>query len=391
MLEQADVVIAGGAAVGSSTAYYLRKHGFTGSILVLDRDLTFAECSTTRSLGGIRHQFSTEENIRLSQFGMRLLRNLKQEFGPDADVSYREYGYLIMASAEGEAILRQNSELQNSLGATTLVLTPGEMADRFPWIVPDGIAAAAFGSKGDGWLDPWGLMNLFRRGAQARGVEWRQATISSLDVEDGKVTAVGLVDGSRIACGAFVNAAGGGGGAIAALAGIEHPVSPRKRYIYVLDCREADEAMYRAPLTITPAGVYVRPEGRQFLAGLAPEEHEEPEPGGYEVDFTWFEERIWPALAERIPVLEAIKVVSSWVGYYDHNAFDHNAVIGPHPEIGNFYFNNGFSGHGLQQSPAAGNAVAELIVHGEFRAIDLARFGYERFRDGRPLKEINVV
>ncbi len=391
MNERADVVIAGGAAVGSATAYYLKKLGFDGSVLVVERDMGFTECSTTRSLGGIRQQFSTEENILLSQFGMRLLKGLKEEFGPEADVSYREYGYLIMASAEGETLLRQNSALQNSLGASTLVLRPDEIRQRFPWITTDGVAAAAFGSKGDGWVDPWSLMALMRKGAQARGAEWRQASVTSLELAGGKVNAVRLDDGSRIQCGAFVNAAGGNGGAIAALAGISHPVSPAKRYVYVLDCREADEAMHRSPLTVTPEGIFVRPEGKHFLTGLGPEEHEEPEPNGFEVDFAWFEERIWPLLAERIPVFEAIKVVNSWSGYYDYNWFDHNAVIGPHPEISNFYFNNGFSGHGLQQSPAAGNAVAELIVHGEFRTIDLKRFGYERIRDGQPLKEINVV
>ncbi|MGE0212869.1 MAG: NAD(P)/FAD-dependent oxidoreductase [Parvibaculaceae bacterium] len=391
MGESVDVVIAGGAAVGSATAYYLKKHGFKGSVLVLERDLGFAECSTTRSLGGIRQLFSTEENILLSQFGMRLLRNLKEEFGSEADVSYREQGYLILASEQGEPILRQTAALQNSMGASTLVLDPPALEARFPWLSPQGIAAGAFGSKGDGWVDPWSLMSLFRKGAETKGVEWRQGVVNALGIEGGKVHSVGLADGSEISCGAFVNAAGPGGGAIAAMAGIEHPVGPRKRYIYVLDCREADEALHRAPLTINPQGVYMRPEGRSFLAGLAPEEHEEPEATGYDVDFTWFEERIWPALAELIPVFEAVKVVNSWVGYYDHNAFDHNAVIGPHPEIGNFYFNNGFSGHGLQQSPAAGNAVAELIVHGEYREIDLKRFGYERFRDGQPLREINVV
>lgn len=391
MSERADVVIAGGAAVGSATAYYLKKLGFSGSVLVLDKDLAFAESCTARSVGGIRQQFSTEENIELSRFGLKLLANLKQEFGPDADVAYREQGYLILATEAGEKLLRENSALQRRMGASTLVLDADGLQRRFPWLSIEGVSAGAFGERDEGWLDPWSLMGLFRKAAQSKGAVWRQGEIKAVEVRDNRVDGVRLGDGSRVACGLFVNAAGTGGGAVAALAGIPLPVGPRKRYVYVMDCREADESLHKAPLTIDPTGLYFRPESRHFVCGLSPEEHEEPEPKGFDVDLSWFEERVWPGLAARVPAFEAVKVINSWCGHYDYNDLDQNAIIGPHPEITNFYFNNGFSGHGLQQSPAAGNAVAELIVHGQFRTIDLHRFGYERIRDNRPLKEINVI
>ena len=386
-----DVVIAGGAVVGSATAYYLRKQGFQGSIRVIEKDPTYARCCTTRSAGGIRQQFSTEENIHLSRFGLKLIAEMKQEFGPDADVSFREQGYLNLATPEGVALLGDNVETQRRLGAATVLLGREELASRFEWLALDGLVAGAFGERNEGWLDPWSLMNLLRRGALAAGATWHEGEIVAVEAEAGKVHAVRLADGGRITCGALVNAAGTDAGKLAALAGIELPVGPRKRYVYVFDCREFPSSLHSAPLTIDPSGVYFRPEGAQFICGLSPEDHDEPEVGDESIDYGWFEERVWPVLAARVPVFEAIKLVSAWSCCYDYNALDQNAVIGPHPQLANFYFCNGFSGHGLQQAPGAGNAIAELIVHGRFQTIDLARFGYERIAENRPLKEINVI
>ena len=391
MDKTADVVIAGGAVIGSATAYYLRKLGFDGSILVVEKDPSYANCCTTRSAGGIRQQFSTEENIRLSQFGLKLIANLKQEFGPDADVAFRAQGYLNLVPPEGKAPLAAVVATQRRLGAATVVLGPEELASRFPWLALDGVAAGAFGERDEGWIDPWSLMNLFRHGALARGVTWETGEIVGIEADAGKVQGVRLADGGRIGCGALVNAAGAEAGAFAALAGIDLPVERRKRYVFVFDCREFPASLHAAPLTIDFTGVYFRPEGAQFICGLSPQDHEEPEVGDDTIDHAWFEERIWPVLAARVPVFEAIKVVNAWSCHYDYNTLDQNAVIGRHPELANFYFCNGFSGHGLQQAPGAGNAVAELIVHGRFLTIDLARFGYERIAEGRPLKEINII
>jgi FAD-dependent oxidoreductase domain-containing protein 1 len=387
----ADVVIAGGAVVGSATAYYLRKLGFDGSIRVIERDPSYARCCTTLSVGGIRQQFSTEENIRLSQFGLALIRDLEQAFGPGSDVAFREQGYLTLVPPEAAGRLGEVVAMQRKLGAATLMLDPGQLASRFEWLSVEGLGAGAFGERDEGWLDPWSLMSLFRRAAMDRGVTWHDGDIVGIEAGAGKVTAVRLADGARVTCGALVNAAGADAGAFAGLAGIALPVERRKRYVYVIDCRDTPPGLQSAPLTIDPAGVYFRPEGSQFICGLSPAAHEEPAVGGDDVDHAWFEERIWPVLAARVPAFEAIKVVNAWSGDYDYNALDQNAVIGAHPEITNFYFCNGFSGHGLQQAPGAGNAIAELIVHGRFQTIDLARFGYERIAENRPLKEINVI
>lgn len=391
MTERADVVIVGGAVVGSAVAYYLKKLGFSGSVVVIEQDLSLADSCTARSAGGIRQQFSTPENIALSQFGLKLIRNLKQEFGPDADVAFREQGYLLLASEAGLPVLESNVAIQTAHGAPTLLLDPNALKGRFPWLVTDGLAGGAFGPQGEGWLDPHSLAGLLRRGARDKGAQWREARVTHIENVGNSVTAVGLSDGSRIACGALVNAAGAGAGAVAKLAGIDLPVGPRKRYVYVLDCREPGEALRKGPLVVDITGFWFRPEGRQFICGLSPAESEEPPVEGEDVDYDWFETRIWPELAGRIPAMEAIKVVNAWVGRYDYNSLDQNGIVGRHPRIGNFYFANGFSGHGLQQGPGVGNAIAELIVHGAYRSIDLERFGYERIVAGRLLKEANVI
>ena len=386
-----DVVIVGGGVVGSASAHYLRKNGFKGTIALVEKDTSWALGCTARSVGGLRQQFSTPENIKLSKFGVTLVKNLKQEFGPDADIGFKEQGYLICATPEGLPILEENHAVQIANGADNMLLRGDELAARFPWLVTEGIAAGCFGLSGEGWVDPYMFAALFRKAAIARGVELIQGEVAGVTREGDRITGVTLSSGEALACGTLVNAAGTGAGRLAELAGIDLPVGPRKRYVYVLDCPAATEALHKAPLTVIPGGAYFRPEGRNFLAGLSPEEHQEPDNLDWEVDHAWFEENIWPALAERVPLFEAIKVISAWVGHYDYNALDQNAVIGPHPEVTNFLFANGFSGHGLQQGPAAGNAIAELVIDGRYKTIDLARFGYDRIRNNQPLFEKNVI
>ena len=392
--QSADVVIIGGAVIGSAVAYYLATLGQfkPGRIVVVERDTTYAECSTARSAGGIRQQFSTPENIALSQVTLALLRSLKETFGNAADVGFKEQGYLILASETGVPILRGNNEIQRAASTDIHLLSPDAMAKQFPWLNLDGVALGSFGRTGEGWLDPVGLMTLFRDAAKTLGVKIVKDAVIGIERSDARVTGVQLASGAHIACGALVNAGGHAGGAVAKLIDIALPVEPRKRYVYVVDCKDATPELHAAPLTVDPSGVWFRPEGRQFIMGVSPEETDEPSPDNLDhIDHTPFEDIVWPAIAARIPHFEAIKVTSAWAGYYDYNTLDQNAIIGPHPDVTNFYFANGFSGHGLQQSAGAGRAIAELIVHGGFRTIDLTRFGYGRIRRSEPLAELNII
>lgn len=386
-----DVVIAGGAIVGSSVAYFLKHElGFTGSVAVIEPDPTYARSATTLSAASIRQQFSTPENIRLSLYGVDFIRSLKARFGAEAEIGFHEGGYLLLASPEGLPILEANHRVQAAEQADIALLDPAGLTARFPWLSTDGLAAGAFGVTGEGWFDAHSLLDLIRKGARAAGATYLQGRVAGIGRDGNRITSVTLGDGSTLSCGTFVNAAGPAAGDVAALAGIALPVEPRKRFVFVIHCREKLPGM---PLLVDTTGVYVRPEGEYHICGVSPEEGPDPRPADddFEVDYALFEDLIWPALATRIPAFEAAKLIRAWAGHYDYNTLDQNAVIGPHPEIGNFFFANGFSGHGLQQAPAAGRAIAEWIVAGRSVSLDLAVFGFERIAAGRPVRELNVI
>lgn len=392
-MDTADVVIAGGGIVGSAAAYFLSTDAASRGrrIVLIERDPGYREASTARSAGGIRQQFSTPENIAMSQVTLGMFRQLKAIFGPEADVAFREQGYLIMVPPDGPALLAENVALQQSMGADIALLDVAEIGRRFPWLATDGVAAAGFGRTGEGWFDPTSLATLFRKAAAANGVSIVKDCVTAIGVR-GRVETVALASGKTIACHNLVNAAGAWAGELSALAGVKLPVEPRKRFVYVIDCREAPDALHMAPLTVDLSGVWFRPEGRVFLCGKSPEGNEEPPAGDLDaIDHTFFEQQVWPQLAARVPVFESIKVINAWAGYYDYNTLDQNAVIGPHPEVPNFFFANGFSGHGAQQAAAAGRAIAELIGHGAFQTLDLTRLGYARIVNNAPLAERNVI
>ncbi len=393
MAKHYDVVIAGGGVMGSSLAYFLTANAdFDGSVLVVERDPSYETSATTRSLGGIRQQFSTVENIRMSMFGASFARGAAESLaveGHSADVGFREQGYLFTATPAGAEGLRRNYELQRSEGASVTYLEPAALAKRFPWLNIAGLGAAVFGHGNEGWVDPNTLLQSFRRKARSLGAVYLEDEVAGFTRDGARVTGVVLAQAGRIGAGWVVNAAGSRAGALCRHLGFEFPVWPRKRYVYVFDCRED---LSDAPLTIDPSGVAFRPEGRQYLGVVSPPEDDDPEsdPEDMGVDYRHFEEWVWPRLAHRVPAFEAIKLTRAWAGHYDVNLFDHNAILGPHPEIEGLLFCNGFSGHGLQQSPAAGRAISELIIYGAYRSIDLGRFGFDRVLKNLPIVEANI-
>ena len=385
-----DVVIVGGAIVGSSVAYYLREEGFTGSIALIERDAQFTHSATTLSMASIRQQFSIAENIRLSQFTLGLFRQLSETFGADADIGFREGGYLILASDDGMPVLRANHARQVAEGADILLEDAAALVRRFPWLSADGIAGGAYGRSGEGWFDAHALLGLLRKALRTRKVDMIAGEVAAIGRDGDRVDSVTLADGTRIDAGTVVNAAGPNAGKVAGLADLALPVEPRKRTVFVFEAREKYADM---PLLVDPSGVYVRPEGSVYLTGGAePEESDGPaDPADFDPAWPLFEDVIWPVLATRIPAFEAIKATRAWAGHYDYNTLDQNAVIGPHPAVTNFLFANGFSGHGLQQAPAVGRAIAELVVHGGYRTVDCSPFGYERVAEGRAFRELNVI
>jgi glycine/D-amino acid oxidase-like deaminating enzyme len=386
-----DVAIVGGAALGAAVAYFLKAvEQFGGSVAVIERDTSFRTAATTLSAAGIRQQFSTPENIRLSRFGLDFLCGMTARFGAEADPGFVGGGYLILASTDGGEVLAENHRTQRAEGADVALLDRAALATRFSWLSTEDIAAGSLGLSGEGWFDNATFLRALRTGAREAGAEMVGGEVVVIDTRAGAVESVRLADGRRLGCDVLVNAAGPSAGRIAALAGRILPVEPRKRTVFVIDCPDAPSGL---PLIADPSGIWIRPEGRQFITGYSPPADRDgpAEPDDFEPDHDVFEQELWPALAQRIPAFERLKVTGAWAGHYDYNSFDQNAVIGRDPELANLIYANGFSGHGLQHAAGVGRAVAELIAHGGYRSLDLSVFGYERIRRGQPVVEKEVI
>ncbi len=384
----ADVVICGGAVLGSAVAHYLTAGGGPGRVVVVERDPSLARAATALSASGIRQQFSNPLNVRISAYGVEVIRGFRDLAG--IDLNLREHGYLYLAATEAQAaILRANRAVQTAEGAAVELLGPEALKTRFPHLEVGDIVLAAHGTAGEGWFDNMGLMQGFRRMALAAGAEYRTGEVAGLELAGDRVASVLLADGTRIACGHFVNAAGGRGAEVAAMVGIAIPVERRKRTVFAFSAAEPPGG--RLPLMIDPSGVWCRPEGTGFIAGSAPDPDPAVDPEDFEPRHGEWEEAVWPALAARSRAFEALKLTGFWAGHYDMNTLDHNVIVGPHPEVGNFHFANGFSGHGLQQAPAIGRGIAEMILHGAYRSLDLSPLGFARIAEGRPFLERSVI
>ena len=387
-----DVIIVGGAVHGASAAYHLAAHpGFSGSVLLIEQDPSFQTAASALSAASIRQQFSSPVNIELSLFGINFLRGIGETLAVDGDrpfISLNEGGYLFLATTAGRQTLTENHVEQAGRGADIVLLAPDEIAERFPYLALEDIAAGAFGATGEGWFDGYGLMQAFRRKARALGTEMLSGMVVEILTEGSRAIGVRLADGTVLQAETVLVAAGTGARALVEPLGIPLPVEARKRCIFTFACRERLPGF---PMLIDPTGVYCRPEGELYLCGSAPDPSDDPLAADFDVDHALFEEMIWPILATRVPAFEAIRPARSWAGHYDMNLFDHNAIVGRVPPFDNLLIANGFSGHGLQQAPGVGRGLSELVVEGRYATIDLAPLGFERILEGRLLIEKNIV
>lgn len=400
MRDSYDVVIIGGAVIGSAVAYFLTENpDFDGSVLIVERDPTFAQASTSLSSSSIRNQFSNPINVQIGQFGTQFIRefaDVMEVDGEKPDLGFHEGGYLFLASTDEQVqILRESHEVQKSLGADVVLWEPDQIKAAFPHLKVADLQLASYGQSGEGWFSNTGLMNGFRKKARAQGADYLVDEVVEITRKGDQITGVVLKSGQVISCGTLVNASGPRAAKTAAMARLNVPVEPRKRSLFVFDCASSPEGTARVnnghlPLMIDPSGTFCRPEGKFFLAGTVPEEDPAVDWDDFEVRHEEWE-RLWMDLAERSKAFEAIKLVNYWAGHYAFNTLDHNVIAGPHNEVANFIFANGFSGHGLQQSPAVGRGVAEWITYGEFRSLDLTLIGYDRVVRNEPFLEKAVI
>lgn len=390
-----DVIIIGGAIMGSSTAWFLSDDpDFKGRVLVVEKDPSYATASTSHTNSCIRQQFSNALNVQISQFGAEFFQSLRARMGGDEripEMKIQTFGYLYLADTESFAqTLRDNLAVQHAQGAATELLSADEIKARYPFYNVDDVILGSINRVNEGYFDGSTMFDWWRRGAQERGVEYVENEVVAINRAGGRVQSVTLASGEVIGCGQLVNASGPRANRTAQMAGLSIPVEPRKRFTWIIKAeRPLDREL---PLTIDPSGVHFREVGggTYMVGGHA--DHDPAVPfDDFAMDHDLWQSHIWPVLATRIPAFEAVKVISEWAGHYAYNTLDQNAILGPHPELENFLFLNGFSGHGLQQSPAMGRGTAEWLVHGRYRTLDLTPFHVERILANRPLIEKAVI
>jgi glycine/D-amino acid oxidase-like deaminating enzyme len=392
-----DVIIIGGAIMGASTAWFLSDNAdFNGSVLVVERDMKFENCSTTHTNSCMRQQFSADLNVRISQFAADFVKNIRSYMGGDErvpELGIRSFGYMYLADNDGFAdILRENQQVQLQAGAATQLMTAEEIKAAYPFYNVDDIVLGSINLVDEGYWDGSAVNDWWRRQSRERGIEWIENEVVAINrnAAGTRVESVTLASGEVVVCGQLVNASGPRAARTAQMAGIDVPVEPRKRYSWIFKSEQPLEQ--DLPLTIDPSGVHVRENGGgTYQCGG----HSDYDPAvdfdDFAMDQSMWENHVWPILATRIPQFEAIKVQSEWGGHYAMNTFDHNAIMGPHTELSNFIFLNGFSGHGLQQSPAMGRGTSEWLTYGEYRALDLSPFNYERIPGNRPIIEKAII
>lgn len=420
--EWCDILIIGGGAMGTSCAYWLTTLAPNGpKVMVCEKDSKYTTTATTLSSGGLRQQFSLPESIEMSLFGADFIRTMKRKLAIDKeespDPSFQPYGCLLLASEAGASTLKENSDLQNKLGAKNMLLSPTELKKRFPWISTDGVELGCLGLKNEGWFDPWSLLTSLRRKATKLGCEFRDYEVIGMeyDVQEGDahhlyqdfkrpIEAIvrrrdGVIGTVRFAF--AIIAAGADSKKVGKFFrfGLDEgiyrcpvPVEPRKRYVYCF--HTPDGPGLDTPLTVDPDGTYFRRDGLDghYICGVSPSpEEEEPDTNNWDVDYELFDNKVWPSLANRVPAFEKIKLKSAWTGFYEYNYIDMNGIVGSHPASPNVLFACGFSGHGIQHAPAVGRALAEYMYLGEYKTINLARLGFNRLAKMEPLSERHIV
>jgi glycine/D-amino acid oxidase-like deaminating enzyme len=388
------VAVVGGGAVGSACALFLRRFDARIDVTVIERDPTLRLASSARSAASIRQQFSNALNVRLSQFGLQMLRAADEWLAVDGevpDLGFVESGYLFLATTPaGAQVLRDNHAVQRAADAPVALLDRDALAQRFPWLRTDDVALSSLGEHGEGWFDGEAYARALARKARSLGARWRAARVVGFERDGAALRTARLADGGRVEADRFVLAAGAWSAAVGAMVGVDVPVRARRRTVFAFGC---PTPLPRTPLVIDPTGVWFRSEGAGFIGGWTPAVRDD-DPDDLpldEPDLAQFDEKLWPALAHRVPAFEALRRTGAWDGYYEVHPLDHNALVGPHPQCANLLLACGFSGHGLQHAAGIGRGIAEWVVHGGYRCLDLSPLAPARAVDGRPFVEQAVI
>jgi glycine/D-amino acid oxidase-like deaminating enzyme len=384
MQNKADIIIVGGGVIGSSVAYNLLNDGFSGKILIFEKDNIYEFSSTPRSAGGFRQLYTTDINVQLSRFSLQVYKDFAKTMAIDneeAEIDFKQRGYLFLATEKMMKRFEEHLKIQHRNGVSSQLLEKNELLNIIPELNIDDLAGGLYCSE-SGYLDPYSVMQSYIKCSKKLGAEYVYEEIDSLLTQQDEIKGVKLTDGREYYAPVVVNCAGAWASILNEKANLPLPVVPLPRQIFQFDVKKPLQKYL--PLTMDPTGVYFRHEGEKFIAGYA----EEIAP---KIDFSWkrsaFIENIWPVIANRIENFEHAKIERGWSGLYDFNTKDHNAILGEYPTMKGYYIAFGFSGHGMQQAPAVGKGLSELIRKGKYETLDLTPLRVERFAENQLVME----
>ncbi|MBM7645608.1 glycine/D-amino acid oxidase-like deaminating enzyme [Scopulibacillus daqui] len=388
MGHKADIIIVGGGVMGSSIAYNLLNDGYEGKIILFEKDKLYEFSSTPRSAGGLRQLYTTAINIQISRYSLQVYQTFPENMAVDgerADIDFKRRGYLFLGTDDMMSGFEKQLKLQNAYGVPSEILDRSRLKNLIPELNTDDLAGGLYCSE-DGYLDPYSVMQGYIKKAKSLGAEYIYQEVDHLVINSHRIHGVCLMDGTKYEAPIVINCAGAWAPFLSEKGGLPIPVVPLKRQIFQFNAKKPLEK--KLPLTIDPSGVYFRHEGETLICGYS----EDVEPG---IDFTWkrsyFIENLWPILAKRISQFENIKLEKGWAGLYSFNTKDQNAIIGHHPKCRGYYLACGFSGHGMQQAPAVGKGISELIRKGKYETIDLSPLRVERFAENDLVIEEAIV
>ena len=382
-----DIIIVGGGLMGSSTAYHLMS-GDKLDVAVVEKDPTYAKASTPLSIGNVRTQFNLKENVQISQYAYSFLETFEETMAVNdirPHIAWHREGNLFIVEPENRDRAEQEMTMQKNLGCNVAWWNEEKLAQRLPQCQLAGFVGGTYGPD-EGTMDPHAVLMGFRAKAKSLGAEYITDEVVEVTTDKGAVTGAKLASGKVLTAKIVLNCAGPWAGQVAKTAGVDIPVVPVKRQVFVVDPKVKQESLPR--LTVLPSGLYIAREtgGMLFVSKTMTED-----PIGF--NFNWedkrFMEVVWPELAEFIPELETLKLIRGWAGLYAVNTLDANAILGEWPELKGFFLANGFSGHGFQQAAAVGRHMSELITASE-PSMDLEVFGTQRIVEKKPIS-VNLI
>lgn len=389
MTDTIDIIIIGGGIMGSATAYSLLLADDRLKVLVIEKDPSYTHASTTLSMSNARIQFSLKQNVMISRYAFETLERFEEDMAvgdKNPRIGFKREGNLFIVDEKGLDSAKSAIQLQKDLGCDILWQTPEEIATQYPLYNMNGYVGGSFGPQ-DGYFDAYATLMGYKAKAIAMGARYMEDDAIKIHVTNKRVDGVDLISGNTLRSGVVINCAGAWAAQIAKTAGVDLPVEPVKRQVFVLDTTvNPDQPL---PLTVLPSGLYFRTEtGGHILLGKSMDE----DPVGF--NFSWDEKRfyeiLWPELAEFVPAFDTLKLIRGWAGLYAVNRMDSNAILGEWPEINGLFLANGFSGHGLQQAPAVGRYLSEVIIEKE-PVLDLSVFSPQRILENKPLTEMGLV